>query len=297
MAGDISLTRSQGRCCGRFTAMASPCEVLLDHEDFAEAARQTDVAAREAWRIEAKYSRYREDNIIHTINNAGGKAVTVDEETARLIDFSVMVYELSQGRFDITSGVLRRAWKFDGSASVPDEKTVAALLPLVGWHRVRWENPVLTLPAGMEIDVGGIGKEYAVDRAFNLLAAITPAALLVNFGGDLRARGPRRDGQPWQVGIERPGEERTAVETLPLIRGGLATSGDARRFLLKDGIRYSHILDPKTGWPVQGGPRSATILAADCVQAGMHATLALLAGPDADSLLRKQAGIHAWLIW
>ncbi|MDI1301284.1 MAG: FAD:protein FMN transferase [bacterium] len=297
MAGDISLTRSQGRCSGRFTAMASPCEILLDHEDFAEAARQTEVAAREAWRIEAKYSRYREGNIIHAINNAGGKAVTVDEETARLIDFAVRLHGLSGGRFDITSGVLRRAWKFDGSDNVPDEKTVAALLPLVGWQRVRWENPVLTLPAGMEIDVGGIGKEYAVDRAFSLLAGITGAAMLVNFGGDLRARGPLRDGKAWQIGIEKPGEEKTAAETVPLIRGGLATSGDARRFLLKDGIRYGHILDPKTGWPVQGGPRSATILAADCVQAGMYATLALLAGPDADTLLREQAGIRAWLIW
>lgn len=294
---ELSLIRQGDLCTARFRAMASPCEIILDHDDFVVAAQQAEAAATEAQRIEHAFSRYRDDNIIHRINHAGGKPVTVDDETARLLDFSVMLYELSDGLFDITSGVLRRAWKFDGSDHVPDAATVAALMPLVGWHRVQWQNPVLTLPAGMEIDLGGIGKEYAVDRVFNLLAGLTDAALLVNFGGDLRARGPRRDGSAWQVGIETPDAAGTATETLALVNGALATSGDARRFLLKDGVRYSHILNPTTGWPVHGGPRSATLLATDCVQAGMLATLTLLAGPDADTFLREQDGIRYWLIW
>lgn len=297
MQGELSLHRTARDCVGRFAAMASPCEILLDHDDFPAAAQQLDAAAREAWRIEQKFSRYRQDNIVHAINNAGGQPVTVDEETARLIDFAVTLQTLSEGRFDITSGVLRRAWKFDGSDRIPDQAALDALLPLVGWHRVHWQNPVLTLPAGMEIDFGGIGKEYAVDRVFTLLTGLTPAALLVNFGGDLRARGPRRDGSAWQVGIEAPDRDQQAAETLALQSGGLATSGDARRFLLKDGVRYGHVLDPRTGWPVQGGPRSATILAADCVQAGMYATLTLLAGAGAEDFLREQDGIRAWLIW
>lgn len=297
MTGELHLSRSVQGCAGRFSAMASPCEILLDHDDFAAAALQLDAAAAEAWRIEHKFSRYRQDNIVHAINSAGGRPVTVDEETARLIDFAVTLHTLSEGRFDITSGVLRRAWKFDGSDRVPTQAAIDALLPLVGWHRVRWENPVLTLPAGMEIDFGGIGKEYAVDRVFTLLAGMTPAALLVNFGGDLRARGPRRDGSAWQVGIETPDRGQEAAETLALVNGGLATSGDARRFLLKDGVRYGHILAPRTGWPVQGGPRSATLLAADCVQAGMFATLTLLAGAQAEEFLAAQPGVRAWLIW
>lgn len=294
---ELSLSRHNGMCTGRFRAMASPCEIILDHDDFVTAARQAEAAATEALRIEQKFSRYRDDNIIHRINTANGQPVTVDEETARLIDFAVMLHELSDGLFDITSGVLRRAWKFDGSDNVPDAATINALLPLVGWHRVHWQNPVITLPAGMEIDLGGVGKEYAVDRVFSLLAGMTDTALLVNFGGDLRARGPRRDGSAWQIGIETPDREQTAAETLSLVNGALATSGDARRFLLKDGVRYSHILNPKTGWPVQGGPRSATLLAADCVQAGMLATLTLLAGPDAEGFLREQEHIRYWLIW
>lgn len=294
---ELSLTRHNGMCTGRFRAMASPCEIILDHDDFVAAARQVEAAATEALRIEHKFSRYRDDNIIHRINTANGQPVTVDEETARLIDFAVMLHELSDGLFDITSGVLRRAWKFDGSDKVPDAPTINALLPLVGWQHVQWQNPVITLPAGMEIDLGGVGKEYAVDRVFNLLGGMTDAALLVNFGGDLRARGPRRDGSAWQIGIETPDRENTAAESLSLVNGALATSGDARRFLLKDGVRYSHILNPKTGWPVQGGPRSATLLAADCVQAGMLATLTLLAGPDAENFLREQEHIRYWLIW
>lgn len=295
--GALQLTRNDRDCVGRFQAMASPCEVLLDHDDFAAAARQLEAASAEAWRIERKFSRYRPDNIVHVLNNANGAAVTVDEETARLIDFAVTLHELSDGAFDITSGVLRRAWKFDGSDRVPAQADIDALLPLVGWRRVRWESPVLTLPAGMEIDLGGIGKEYAVDRVFTLLAGMTEAALLVNFGGDLRARGPRRDGSAWQVGIETPDREQEAAGTLALINGGLATSGDARRFLLKDGRRYGHVLDPRSGWPVQGGPRSATVLAENCVQAGMYATLTLLAGAEAQAFLDAQEGLRAWLIW
>lgn len=299
---ELQLSRQTGLCSGRFSAMASDCEILLDHNDFSAAASQLEAAAAEARRIEQKFSRYRDDNIVHRINHAQGEAVTVDEETARLIDFATTLHQLSDGAFDITSGVLRRAWKFDGSDRVPAATDVQALLPLVGWHRVQWHNPVLTLPAGMEIDLGGIGKEYAVDRVFSLLAGMTDAALLVNFGGDLRARGPRRNGSAWQVGIEKPDDEnhngeKTAVQTVSLLNGGLATSGDARRFLRRDGIRYGHILDPRTGWPVQGGPRSATVLAADCVQAGMYATLTLLSGADAEAFLGAQDNIRSWLIW
>lgn len=294
---ELSLTRHNASCTGRFRAMASPCEIILDHDDFITAARQVEAAATEALRIEQKFSRYRDDNIIHRINTANGQPVTVDDETARLIDVAAMLHDLSDGLFDITSGVLRRAWTFDGSNHIPDDASIRALLPLVGWQHVQWQNPVITLPAGMEIDLGGVGKEYAVDRVFTLLAGMTDAALLVNFGGDLRARGPRRDGGAWQIGIETPDRADAAAETVSLVNGALATSGDARRFLLKDGVRYGHILNPKTGWPVQGGPRSATLLAADCVQAGMLATLTLLAGHEAEDFLQQQDNIRYWLIW
>lgn len=292
----LSLEQLNALCRGQFRAMASPCELLLDDLRLSEAAPVLELVAAEAWRIEAKFSRYRDDNLIHAINASNGSALTIDDETADLLDFADQVYQLSDGRFDVTSGVLRRAWTFDGSDRVPSTAQVHALLALVGWDKVVWQRPMLRLRPGMEIDLGGLGKEYAVDRAFAIARGHTDAALLVNFGGDLRAHGPRANSEGWLVGIERPGAEQEALEQLPLIDGALTTSGDARRFLLKDGVRYGHILDPRSGWPMQGGPRSVTVLGPSCLEAGILSTLALLMGAEAEDFLRTQE-VRAWCVW
>lgn len=292
----LSLEQHDAFCRGRFRVMASPCEVLLDDLSLSTAAPLLELVATEAWRIEAKFSRYRDDNLIHAINTSNGQAITVDNETADLLDFADQVHQLSEGRFDITSGVLRRVWRFDGSDQVPTAAQVQELLTLVGWQKVSWQRPVLRLRPGMEIDLGGLGKEYAVDRAFTLARARTEAALLVNFGGDLRAHGPRANGEAWRVGIERPETEAEALEQLPLVDGALTTSGDARRFLQKDGVRYGHILDPHNGWPVPGGPRSVTVLGPSCIEAGILSTLALLNGAEAEHFLRAQ-DVRAWCVW
>ncbi len=147
----------------------------------------------------------------------------------------------------------------------------------------------------MEIDLGGIGKEYAVDCAMRLVQEAWPAPALVNFGGDLRASGPRADGTAWTVAIESVEEEGRTAGVLELSGGALATSGDARRFLLKDGVRYSHILNPRTGRPVIGAPRSVTVAAPTCVEAGMIATLAMLQGRRAEAFLKRE-GVRAWCI-
>ena len=285
----MSLTRVEDYFLGRFTAMAGPCEVLVDTDDRARANAAFRIAEREARRIETKFSRYRSDNIVHRINQSGGVPVRVDEETALLIGYAVTCYEMSDGMFDITSGVLRRIWTFDGGDRVPEEAAVREALQHVGWHRVTWDGSILTLPAGMEIDLGGVGKEYAVDRAAALIAAEVPDSFLVNFGGDLYAAGWRRGQRPWRVGVddpERPGE--AALYRIDLPRGGLATSGDSRRFVLWKGKRLGHILNPKTGWPVEGAPRSVTVLAGTCVEAGTLSTLAYLQGPRAGDFLREQ---------
>lgn len=278
-----------------FFAMASPCEVLLDMDEKPRAESLGALARNETARIEARFSRYRTDNILHAINTSAGRPVPVDAETAGLLDFAARLHELSGGRFDITSGILRRIWKFDGSDRVPGRKQAKALLPHIGWEKVGWEHGVLTLPAGMEIDLGGIGKEYAVDRVAAQLAEQTPAAFLVNFGGDLRAVGRRRDDQPWEVGVERPGFEGQADLKLNLRQGALATSGDANRFLQRDGVRYPHILNPRTAWPVMKAPRSVTVLADTCIEAGFLATLAMLHGSRAEAFLADQDTRH-WII-
>jgi len=282
-----------------FTAMAGPCEVLLDVDGRGEALSMGELVAGEALRIERLLSRYRDDNVIHLVNHAEGRPVLVDDETAGLLDFADRCFILSEGRFDVTSGVLRRLWRFDGSDRVPSRAAVKALLPLIGWDKATWRRPELTLPAGMEIDLGGLGKEYAVDRAAQLLSLRTCAAALVNFGGDLRALGRRRDGRPWRVGVEAPlndgGQQATAALDIELEEGALATSGDSRRFLLKGGVRYPHILNPRLGWPVMDAPRSVTVLADACTEAGLLATLAMLQGRGARAFLEEQ-GVQHWIL-
>jgi thiamine biosynthesis lipoprotein len=276
--------------------MASPCEVLVDTDDEGVARAALEVARAEALRIERKFSRYRTDNVVHAINHAGGCPVEVDEELAGLIDYAATCHEISDGRFDVTSGVLRRVWTFDGREHAPDPAALAAALALVGWSRVTWRARTITLPAGMEIDLGGLGKEYAVDRAAAQVAAVTPSAALVNFGGDLFASGPRRGDRPWLVGVEDPAAPGTGQKLrLALERGALATSGDARRFVLVGGRRLGHILDPRTGWPVKGAPRSVTVMAATCIEAGTLATLAILRGAEAGRFLEAQRVQH-WVI-
>jgi thiamine biosynthesis lipoprotein len=286
MTYQLQLTQLDGYCRVNFPAMACLCEVLIDTTDLQQALALGELARSETQRIERKYSRYRKDNIVAEINQADGRTVTLDDETAGLIEFAAELYELSEGRFDVTSGLLRRAWTFDGSDRLPQAATVEALLQNIGWSRVRWQPPQLTLQAGMEIDLGGIGKEYAVDKVYGLLEQAFEGAFLVNFGGDLRARGPRADGSHWQIGVEKVSEGQ--VELIELGTAALATSGDSQRYLLKDGVRYSHILDPRSGWPVTDAPRAVTVIAASCLQAGIFSTLGLMMGQDAEEFLAAQ---------
>lgn len=291
----VSLSRDANQWIGRFVAMASPCEVLIEEASAALAQRVVDTVAAEAWRIEHRFSRYRSDSIVHRINESAGSPITVDEECAKLLDFSATLTRLSEGAFDITSGVLRKAWTFDGGEHVPASGQIDSLLDCVGWHKVEWRPPMLKLRPGMQIDFGGVGKEYAVDAAAGSVEALAPGlSCLINFGGDVTVRNARRDGKPWRVGIESCTQSGTAERIVQLSRGALATSGDSRRFIIRDDHRYSHILDARTGWPVRNAPHSITVAADTCTQAGTLTTLAMLKGEQAEDFL-KASGVQYWL--
>jgi thiamine biosynthesis lipoprotein len=225
-----------------------------------------EIVKAEALRVEAKFSRYRH-SVVTEINETAGQAVEVDDETADLIGYSMVCHTLSEGLIDITSGALRRAWTFDGSGTVPSEIQIRKALQHVGWNRVSWERPILRLEPGMEIDFGGIGKEYAVDRALALAEAHSRAPILVNLGGDLRVSGPRRDGTAVVRCHRERGSCRSAVGMLELKSGALATSGDTHRHVVSAGVRYGHVLNPKTGWPISGAPSSVTVHAPTCTEA------------------------------
>lgn len=297
-SSNITLEATPYGWLGQFRAMASPCEILLEAVTEQQAAELTQLAANEAWRIEQKYSRYQADSVLSQLNQHTACWQQLDSETAALLQFANTCYQLSDGLFDITSGVLRKVWRFDGSDQIPTAAAVAALLPLVGFDQLKFADDQLWLPKGMELDLGGIAKEYAVDKVAQLLADASKAqgtAMVVNFGGDMLAVRSKADRQPWRIGIEHPGKPDEPAMLVALKAGALATSGDARRFLQKDGIRYSHILNPKTGWPVPNAPRSVTVSAPSCVMAGLLATTALLQGADAEDFLQQQ-GLNFWLI-
>ncbi|HJV84648.1 MAG TPA: FAD:protein FMN transferase [Noviherbaspirillum sp.] len=279
-----------------FQAMASPCNIQMDGRDEHAMRRAVTAAISEVRRIEEKYSRYRETSIISRINRAvGSEAVEVDSETASLLNFAEQLWTLSDGLFDITSGVLRRAWDFR-KGRLPEADALKALMPLVGWlHVDRKGSTVRLSKPGMELDFGGFGKEYAVDCAAAVLKHHGIEHALINLGGDLYALGPRgfpgHEGKPWLVEIQHPRPDTTRPEAplavLPLARGGLATSGDYERFFIHEGQRYCHILNPQTGWPVSHW-QSVSILAANATTAGALSTIAMLKGPEAITWLQTQ---------
>jgi len=278
-----------------FRAMAAEHDIQLAADDEAAARRAASAAIADVMRIEAKYSRYRDDSVTTRINRAaGGGAVAIDAETAALLGYADQCYAQSGGLFDITSGALRRVWDFRSDPPrLPSQGDLAAAVALIGWRDVEWTASSVRLPrAGMEIDFGGIGKEYAADRVATICMEHGMRHGLVNLGGDIRAIGPQADGTPWRVGIRHPRVQGAAVGGFDLAAGGLATSGDYERYFEIAGKRYCHILNPKTGMPVAHW-QSMSVASPLCVVAGSCATIAMLLEAGGPAFLDAQ-GVQ-WL--
>ncbi|NHZ94387.1 FAD:protein FMN transferase [Massilia sp. CCM 8734] len=277
-----------------FEAMASRCELRLALPPGIDAgvdgAALAQVAIDEVRRIERTYSRYRADSVIARINAAAGQdALPCDDETNALLDYAGVLHAGSGGLFDITSGVLRRAWDFRRPV-LPAQATLDALLPLVGWCHVERANGAIRLgQAGMEIDFGGFGKEYAADRAAALLLASGVRHGYVNLGGDLRIIGPQPDGAPWSIGVQDPRDAAGLAAAIPIASGALATSGDYERFIDVAGTRYCHVLDPRSGMPVSHW-RSVSVLGPLAIAAGSCSTIAMLMREDGLAFL-DQSGM------
>jgi thiamine biosynthesis lipoprotein len=260
--------------------MAAQNELQLHAQDEALAERAARDAIAEIQRIEAKYSRYRPESVLSRINAAAGRErIEIDEETRSLLGYADACWRESGGLFDATSGVLRRAWRFDGKR-VPTDEELRPLLRSVGWRRVSIDDAGIRMDAGMELDFGGFGKEYAVDRAALRLGELGIRSALVSLAGDLTILGAQPDGSPWRVGIQHPRKPGALAAQLPVFSGAIATSGDYERFIEVDGVRHCHVLDPRTGRSVQGF-QSVTVHAASCLVAGSASTIAMLKGREA----------------
>ena len=284
--GKITFETRGSLTLGHFRAMANPCVIIIEHDDRQAVEQAMQRMAAEVWRLEQKYSRYSADSMLTAINNANGKPVAIDAETFHLLSLSDVLWQESQGVFDISSGIFRTLWTFDASQELPSQTDIDAVLGSVDWKRIRYDQKQIVLPQGMQIDFGGIGKEYAADCC----AALAPTELgnhvLVNLGGDIVAKGPRADSSPWQVGIEHKSGEGAVWKTLPLSGGAVATSGDVYKSVVIDGKRYGHIISALTGYPVPDSVSTVTVAAPNCTEAGILSTLAILQGADAGSFLK-----------
>ena len=275
--------------------MGSPCEVQLFAADDQAAARAFAATVNEVERLEQLYSRYREDSFLSDINRAAsaGGEIEVDDKTASLFDYASTCFEQSDGLFDISSGILRRAWDFK-AGKVASEDELAGLLPLVGWDKIVWKAPVIRFPvAGMELDFGGVVKEYAVDRVAAMLLEQGMSSGFVNLGGDVRVLGARPDGSPWRVGIRHHRVRNGVASLVEIERGALASSGDYERCIVIDGVHYGHILNPRTGWPVRQ-MAAVSVLAELCLVAGSAATIAMLKEEEGPAWLVELGLPHRW---
>jgi len=270
----------------RFQAMKSNCEVVLVAESKDKGQAIAAHAIAEVSRIERIYSRYRPESIVSRINAAAGQnSVSCDSETITLLQYADKLYETSSGLFDITSGVLRKAWNFS-EAALPSPEILSSLLPLIDWKRVEQNDDRVHLPvAGMELDFGGFGKEYAADRAAAVIHGKGVRSGYVNLAGDIRVIGPKPDGTAWVIGIQDPRHREKTIASIPLFSGALATSGDYERFFEADGKRYCHIIHPRTGYPVTYW-RSVTVVAPLAITAGSYSTIAMLKEDDGLAFLK-----------
>lgn len=276
--------------------MGSPCELQLFASEEADAQRAIAAVVADVERLEQLYSRYRESSLLSSINRvaAAGGSITVDDETAGLINYAATCFRESDGLFDITSGILRRAWDFR-SGRLPESMQVERLLAVVGWDKIRWEPPVLNFPvAGMELDLGGVVKEYAADRAAAICRDLGVRGGMANLGGDIAIIGPRPDGDSWRIALQDPRSKQDFIGTVCMDKGGLASSGDYERCIVIDGKRYGHILNPRSGWPVRH-LAAVSVVGDLCVVAGSASTIAMLKEDDGPAWLETLGLPHFWV--
>ena len=259
-----------------FRAMGSDCEFHLCFENKSDSQFVFGCMLDELERLECKYSKFRRDSFLSQINLTVGQGneIRVDDETQSLLAHALNCFEQSGGLFDITAGRLNSLWDFK-KKQVPSAKEIDAALSVTDFTKVSWANGILSMPAGMNLDFGGIVKEYAADTLAVLAKKLEVKYGLINLGGDIATVGYKPNDVPWKVGITDPRSTEAEIATIDVYSGGVATSGDYKRYFIYKGKRFSHILNPKTGFPC-AGLKAVSVAANLCTVAGSIATIAML---------------------
>jgi thiamine biosynthesis lipoprotein len=264
-----------------FRALGTNCAIRFRLDD--DRAALAFAAAALDWLggFEAKFSRYRPDSLVSRINAAAGEWIAVDGEMEHLLDLADDLFRRSEGILDASLLPLLRVWDWKTvHERLPGRDEVKAARALTGWDKVERRPGAVRLPlAGMGLDFGGFGKEHAVDRLARLAVDHGIRDALVDLGRDLFALGGNGRLPFWHIGIEDGCQPGRCWGGLAVSGRAVSASGDYARFFIHDGIRYGHILDPRSGWPVANGMRAATAVAPTCVEAGMHSTMVFVLGP------------------
>jgi thiamine biosynthesis lipoprotein len=251
------------------------------HEDAAEAERAIEAVVAEMRRIDALMSTYKPESQLSRVNReAAAGPVKVDAELARLVARALEFSEMSGGAFDITYASVGYLYDYRAGKH-PTDAEIAAALPAINWRHVVVDLPASTirfLKPGVRIDLGGIAKGHAVDSCIRILQARGIPNATVTAGGDSRILGDRR-GRPWIVGIRHPDDRERVIARIPLEDAAISTSGDYERFFDEDGVRYHHIIDPKTGRSPHG-VRSVTIIAPTSTLAEGLTKSVFIMGPE-----------------
>ena len=276
--------------------MGGPATLVITPPERRTSANLIDTVQSHLAALERRYSRYLADSLVSEINRraGSGKVTRLDSESQSLLEIADQLWRSSGGLFDITSGVLRKAWRFDATDTPVDLSQLEALQRKVGWDKVERTPDGVYLPVrGMEIDLGGLVKEYAADCAMGLLRDHGVTSALIELAGDVATIGCQPSGMPWRVGIQAP-QGGDPLGGIALSNAAAATSGNYARTLRFKGRTYGHLLNPQTGWPVEG-PTSVTVVGENCLGAGAVSTIACLQSPEAAMAWLSEAGLP-WLM-
>jgi len=265
-----------------FRAMSTPVRICFLHEQPALAMELQHTIVEWISAFEARYSRFIPQSIVGQINaNSGGDWLEVDAETDELLGLCDQMHAFTRGVFDAASLPMMRLWDWKSKPSVlPDPKQSAAVRETCGWEKINRRPRAIRLPGrDMGIDLGGIGKEYAVDRVVTMARERGTKDLLVDIGQDVRVCGHAPQKDAWYIGLEEPDHPGNCWNCLRLTDHAVATSGDYLRSFTIGDRRYGHIVDPRTGEPVSNGCQAVTVVAPTCTMAGVLSTAAFILGP------------------
>ena len=284
----LAVTANVGYCSQSYTRtlklMGSRFDITVVAENEEQGNQYIDMAVGEIQRIEKLISSWDENSQTSAINrNSGIKPVVVDPELFQLIERAIAISKLTDGAFDITYASMDKIWKFDGSMTeMPSPEAIKASVSKVGFQHIRLnkeESSVFLELPGMKIGFGAIGKGYSADKAKALLMAQGVKAGIINASGDMNTWGTQPSGEDWKVGIVNPMNKNKVFAVLPLNQGAVVTSGDYEKYVRFNGVRYTHIINPKTGYPATG-IISATVFAPKAELADALATSIFVMGID-----------------